>query len=58
MSTDPILQEVYRIKEELNREIGGDLEKLFERFREFACQNPERMVQPKPNPIKRSRQQP
>jgi hypothetical protein len=58
MPTDPILHEVYRIKEELNREIGGDMEKLFERFREFARQNPERMVQPKPKPIKRSKQQP
>ena len=58
MPTDPILHEVYRIKEELNREIGGDMEKLFERFREFARQNPESMVQPKPKPIKRSKQQP
>ena len=44
MQTDPILREVYRIKDELNREIGGDLEKLFERFREFAREHPERMA--------------
>ena len=44
MQTDPILLEVYRIKDELNREIGGDLEKLFERFRKFANEHPERMV--------------
>lgn len=44
MENDPILREVYRIKEELNREIGGDLEKLFDRFREFAKEHPERMV--------------
>ena len=44
MENDPILREVYRIKDELNREIGGDLEKLFERFREFAREHPERMA--------------
>jgi len=44
MQTDPILREVYRIKDELNREIGGDVEKLFDRFREFAKEHPERMV--------------
>ena len=44
MENDPILREVYRIKDELNREIGGDLEKLFDRFRKFAEEHPERMV--------------
>ncbi len=44
MEHDPILREVYRIKDELNREIGGDLEKLFDRFRQFAKEHPERMV--------------
>jgi len=44
MQTDPILREVYRIKDELNGEIGGDVEKLFDRFREFAEEHPERMV--------------
>lgn len=44
MQTDPILREVYRIKDELNREIGGDVEKLFDRFRQFAKEHPERMV--------------
>ena len=44
MQTDPILREVYRIKDELNREIGGDVEKLFDRFRAFAEEHPERMV--------------
>lgn len=51
MQTDPILREVYRIKDELNREIGGDVEKLFDRFREFARQHPERMVKPAPKPV-------
>ena len=44
MQTDPILREVYRIKDDLNREIGGDVEKLFDRFRVFAEEHPERMV--------------
>jgi hypothetical protein len=44
METDPILREVYRIKDEINREIGGDVEKLFDRFRKFAKDHPERMV--------------
>ncbi len=39
-----ILREVYRIKDELNREIGGDVEKLFDRLRKFAKKHPERMV--------------
>jgi hypothetical protein len=44
MQTDPILREVYRIKDELNRETGGDVEKLFDRLREFAEEHPERIV--------------
>lgn len=44
MQTDPILREVYRNKDALNREIGGDLDKLFKRFRKFAEEHPERMV--------------
>ena len=56
MQTDPILREVYRIKEELNRETDGNLEILFERFRKFARQHPERMVQPKQEPRKRTGQ--
>lgn len=50
MQTDPILREVYRIKDELNREIGGDLEKLFKRMDAFAKQHPERMVSFAPKP--------
>jgi hypothetical protein len=44
MQTDPIIREVYRIKDELNREVAGDVGKLFDRLREFAKQHPERMV--------------
>jgi hypothetical protein len=51
MQTDPILREVYRIKDELNREIGGDVEKLFDRFREFAEEHPERMAKPAPKSV-------
>jgi len=47
METDPILREVYRIKDELDRETGGDLKKLFARFDKFAKEHPERMASPK-----------
>ncbi len=50
MQTDPILREIYRIKDELNREIGGDLEKLFKRLDAFAKQHPERRVSFVPKP--------
>jgi len=46
METDPILREVYRIKDELNREHGGDVKKLFKHLRQFAKEHPERMVSP------------
>lgn len=48
MRTDPILREVYRIKDELNRETGGDVGKLIESLHEFARQHPERMVSLEP----------
>ena len=48
MRTDPIIREVYRIKDQLNRETGGDVGKLIERLNEFARQHPERMVRPAP----------
>lgn len=46
MQTDPIIREVYRIKDELNREVGGDVGKLFEILREAEKKHPERMVTP------------
>jgi|ADurb_Leu_01_Slu_FD_contig_31_726235_length_345_multi_3_in_0_out_0_1 hypothetical protein len=58
MQTDPILREIYRVKEERNQEIGGDVEKLFERFREFARQHPEGMVQPKRKRNRKNKRQP
>jgi hypothetical protein len=51
MQTDPILREVYRIKDQLNRETGGDVGKLIERLNEFARQHPERMAKPAPKPV-------
>ena len=48
MQTDPIIREVYRIKDQLNRETGGDVGKLIERLNEFARQHPERMVNLQP----------
>ena len=44
MRPDPIIREVYRTKDELNREAGGDVGKLFELLRESAKQHPVRMV--------------
>ena len=49
MHSDPILREVHRIKDKLAREVGYDVEKMFDRFREAAKKHPERMatLQPK-----------
>jgi len=44
MKTDPIIREVYRIKDQLNREVGGDVGKLFEILRRAEKEHPERMV--------------
>ena len=44
MQTDPIIKEVYRIKDELNRETGGDVGKLFEILRKAEKEHLERMV--------------
>jgi len=44
MESDPILREVYRMKDELNREVGGDVGKLFERLRKAEKEHPERVV--------------
>ena len=48
MHSDPILREVHRIKDKLAREVGYDVGKMFDRFREAAKKHPERMVQPVP----------
>ena len=44
METDPILREVYRMKDELKRETGGDVGKLFDLLRKAEKEHPERMV--------------
>jgi len=44
MENDPILREVYRMKDELRRETGGDVGKLFEILRKAEKEHPERMV--------------
>ena len=41
---DPILREVYRMKDELKRETGGDVGKLFDLLRKAEKEHPERMV--------------
>jgi hypothetical protein len=48
MHSDPILREVHRIKDKLAREVGYDVEKMFDRLREAAKKHPERMVHPAP----------
>ena len=44
MEDDPILREVYRMKDELRRETGGDVGKLFEILRKAEKEHPERVV--------------
>jgi hypothetical protein len=44
MRSDPILNEVYRIKDALAKEVGNDVDKLFLLLREAAQDHPERMV--------------
>ena len=44
MRSDPILQEVYRMKDQLAAEVENDVEKLFALLREAANEHPERMI--------------
>ena len=44
MRHDPILREVHRMKDQFAREMGYDVDKMFEHFREQARKHPERMV--------------
>ncbi len=53
MSSDPILREVHRMKDALAREVGYDVDRLFERLREAAKKHPERMVKPPLKPASR-----
>ena len=45
MHSDPILREVHRMKEQFAREMGYDIDKMFEHFRENEKKHPERVVQ-------------
>lgn len=40
MKPNPILEEVWRIKEELAREAGGDVRRLCEQTRKWAAEHP------------------
>ena len=55
MTSDPILREVHRMKDALAREVGYDVEKLFDRLREAAKKHPERMAKPAPKPVTRGK---
>ena len=44
MRHDPILREVYRMKDESAREMHYDLHKIFQRMRENEMKYPERLV--------------
>ncbi|HPO15082.1 MAG TPA: hypothetical protein PLI09_16690 [Candidatus Hydrogenedentes bacterium] len=44
MKADPILKEVYRMKDEFAREIGNDAGRLCAFLRESAKNHPERIV--------------
>ena len=57
MHSDPILQEVHRMKDKLAREVGYDVERLFDRLREVAKKRPERIVKPAPKPIAQGKPQ-
>lgn len=50
MKPDPIIAEVYRAKDQLAREIGNDVGKLFDRLRQDAKKHPDRMVNLSPKP--------
>ena len=47
MRADPILQEVHRMKDQFAREMGYDLDKMFEHLRANEQKHPERMVSAK-----------
>lgn len=40
MKPNPILEEVWRVKEELAREAGGDIHRLCENTRQWATEHP------------------
>ena len=40
MKPDPILEEVWRIKDELAREAGYDIHRMFENLRKWSAEHP------------------
>lgn len=44
MIDDPIVDEIHKIREKMLEECGGDLSKLFERFRAREAQDQSRLV--------------
>lgn len=48
MKPNPILEEVWRVKDELAREAGGDVHRLCEKTRQWAAAHPH------PGPVARS----
>ncbi len=40
MKNDPIVEEVWRIKDELSREAGDDIHRLCENIRKWAAEHP------------------
>ena len=40
MKANPILEEVWRVKDELAREAGGDIHRLCENTRQWAAEHP------------------
>ena len=44
MTSDPILREVYKAKDKLAKQYGGDAHKLFEHLRELAKEHPELVI--------------
>ncbi len=44
MKPDPIMREVYRMKAQVARETGNDIDKLFALIKEEEKKHPERLV--------------
>ena len=53
MVSDPIVDEVHRIREKLLEECGGDLDKYIERLREREKKHPERLAPLAPGKAKK-----
>ena len=49
MISDPIVDEIHRIREKLLEKSGGDLDKYMDRLKELEKQHPERLAEPAPS---------